>query len=427
MNTSGMEELARLRVQNEQLQARLNELELQVRKQDRRAQRILEASLEGFHLVGIDARIFDCNESFARIVGYDRRELIGMPIADIDHRPSAELGALIGKIIEHGAQRFFAQHTHRDGHSIDVEVSAHHIRIDGDEFFAAFSHPITEQLQREKALRDSEQKFRALFDKTSMCIGLLSPFGLLLECNQAMVRIIGPTSATAAGGTLPFWEGPWWRSDDNRARIRQCIDMAAAGTPAGCEIEVEDRDSRPVIIALKIKPSLNDAGQSVLLWAEGYDVTSLRQAERERAALHAQMIHAQEDTIRELSTPLIPLDAGVVVVPLIGRLDKVRTAQLLEKLLEGVVAQRSSCVILDVTGVMKVDAEVAHALIRAARAVRLLGAEVILTGIRPEIAQTLVSLDIDLSQLVTLSSLRSGLHHALKRSGAPAGRTPDRP
>lgn len=412
-------ELTRLRLENEQLRAQVRDLEAQADRQDQRAQRILEASLEGYHLVGADARIFDCNEAFARIVGYERHELVGMPIAEIDRRPPEELGRIIGKIIESGAMRFFAHHTHRDGHPIDVEVSVHHIRVDGDEFFAAFSHPITDQLQRERALRDSEEKFRTLFDKTSMCIGLLSPSGALLECNQAMARLIGPaaTAETAAGGTGLFWEGAWWRTEDNRARIRQCIEAAAAGTQASCEVEVWDPDGKPLNLDLKIKPSQNAAGQSVLLLAEGYDVTSLRQAERERAALQAQMIHSQEATIRELSTPLIPVDAGVVVVPLIGRLDRVRASELLDKLLEGVVAQRAASVILDVTGVTLVDADVANALIRAAQAVRLLGAEAILTGIRPEMAQTLVGLGIDLTQLVTLSSLRSGLQHALRRAG----------
>lgn len=406
---SDAEELARLRQQNEQLQARLGELEAQVRKQDRRAQKILAASLEGVHLVGTDARIFDCNESFARIVGYTREELVGMPIGHIDHRPPAELSTLIGRIVEQGAERFFAQHTHRDGHAIDVEVSAHFIRIDGDDFFAAFSHPITEQLQRERALRESEQRFRALFDKTSMCMGLLSPAGALVQCNEAMAQICGPTTGGA------FWESACWRSPDNRIRVRQCIETAASGTQAGCELEVEDVAGRTVILDLKIKPSLDAAGKSILLLAEGYDVTLLRQAERERATLQAQMIEAQEATIRELSTPLIPVDAGIVVVPLIGRLDKGRATELLEKLLEGVVAQRATSVILDVTGVTRVDAEVANTLIRATQAVRLLGAEAILTGIQAEMAQTLIGLGIDLSQLTSRSSLRSGLQHALRR------------
>ena len=86
------------------------------------------------------------------------------------------------------------------------------------------------------------------------------------------------------------------------------------------------------------------------------------------------MIDAQEATIRELSTPLIPLDAGILVMPLVGRLDRVRIEQLLERLLQGVVAQRAATVILDVTGVPVVDAEIADSLIRAAQAVKLLEA-----------------------------------------------------
>lgn len=411
------EALAELRLQNQQLEARLQELEEHLRKQNRRAQLVLQAALDGFHIVALDGTILDCNDSFARIVGYERHELLGMPISQIDRRPAEQLGALISKIINHGAMRFLAHHMHRDGHPIDVEVSAQYIRIGDERFFAAFSHPITERLQREKALRASEQKLRALFDKTSMSIGLLSPSGALLEYNRAMARLIGfVPDATNSEGTSLFWEGDWWQHDDNRNQVRRCIKEAAAGTQASCEVEIQEPDGKPMILELKVKPSQNEEGESILLLVEGYDVTSLRQAERERVAMQAQMIAAQEATIRELSTPLIPVDSGVVVVPLIGRLDKVRAKELLEKLLEGVIAQRASSVIVDVTGMTLVDAEVANALIRAAQAVRMLGAEAILTGIRPEVAQTLVGLGVDLTKLVTLSSLQSGLQHALRRS-----------
>lgn len=113
-----------------------------------------------------------------------------MPISQIDRRPAELLGALISRIIKHGAMRFLAHHMHRDGHPIDVEVSAQYIRIGDEEVFAAFSHPITERLQREKALRASEQKLRALFDKTAMCIGLLNPSGALRpEVAQTLVSL----------------------------------------------------------------------------------------------------------------------------------------------------------------------------------------------------------------------------------------------
>jgi rsbT co-antagonist protein RsbR len=105
----------------------------------------------------------------------------------------------------------------------------------------------------------------------------------------------------------------------------------------------------------------------------------------------------------------------VVVLPLIGTVDSRRAQQVMETLLEGVATSRAQVAILDITGVVVVDTQVADALVRAAQAVKLLGAQVVLTGIRPEVAQTLVGLGVDLSGIVTRSTLQSGIAFAIER------------
>ncbi|WP_437805875.1 PAS domain-containing protein [Sorangium sp. So ce1078] len=144
------------------------------------------------------------------------------------------------------------------------------------------------------------------------------------------------------------------------------------------------------------------------------DISSYKRAEEENQKLQAEIIHAQEMSLRALSTPLLPIAKGILVMPLIGDIDRSRAASVLEVLLGGIVAHEARRVILDITGVPAVDAEVANALVRTAHAVALLGATVILTGIQPKIAQTLVELGVDLSTLVTRSTLESGIAHALE-------------
>lgn len=129
----------------------------------------------------------------------------------------------------------------------------------------------------------------------------------------------------------------------------------------------------------------------------------------ERAELQQQVIESQKNTLRELSTPLIPISDTVLIMPLIGAIDSQRAEQIMETLLEGVMRQKAKLVILDITGVQVVDTQVANALIRTAQAVRLLGAQVMLTGIRSQIAQTLVQLGVDLSDIITKSSLQDGI------------------
>lgn len=144
------------------------------------------------------------------------------------------------------------------------------------------------------------------------------------------------------------------------------------------------------------------------------DITERKREEEERAALREQVIEAQRLVLRELSTPLLPIAPGVVVMPLVGAIDRERAGQILEGLLAGVASYRAHTAILDITGVRELTAEVASGLMAAARAARLLGARVALTGTRPEVAQTLVELGVDLGGIVTLSTLERGIAYALR-------------
>ena len=142
-----------------------------------------------------------------------------------------------------------------------------------------------------------------------------------------------------------------------------------------------------------------------------------RLAEQERERLHAEVIRMQSAMLEELSTPLIPLSDEIVVMPLIGTVDSKRAAQVLDVVSQGVVSRGAKVAIIDITGVSTVDTYVAGALIQTAQAVQLLGAEVVLTGIRSKVAQSLVELGVDLSSLITRRNLQSGLAYAQSRLG----------
>ncbi len=109
-------------------------------------------------------------------------------------------------------------------------------------------------------------------------------------------------------------------------------------------------------------------------------------------------------TIRELGTPLIPVADRIVVLPLIGHIDPPRAQSIMENLLTGIMAHQAEVVLMDITGVPTVDTLVANSLLQAARAAGLLGARVMLVGVRPEVAQTIIHLGIDLKGLTTFAS-----------------------
>jgi len=125
----------------------------------------------------------------------------------------------------------------------------------------------------------------------------------------------------------------------------------------------------------------------------------------------------QEETILQLSSPIIKIWDNILAIPLIGILDSRRAKLVTETLLNAIVDTGSKVAIIDVTGVGIIDTEVANHIIKTLNAVRLLGAKSILTGIRPEIAQTLVDLGISLGDIVTSSQLSGGLKYAFKMLG----------
>jgi rsbT co-antagonist protein RsbR len=127
-----------------------------------------------------------------------------------------------------------------------------------------------------------------------------------------------------------------------------------------------------------------------------------------------EVILRQTDEIAEISTPVIRVWNGIVALPIIGTLDSSRTQVVMESLLQEIVETGSGIAILDISGVPAVDSLVAQHLIKTVSATRLMGAECIISGIRPEIAQTVVHLGIDLSTIITKATLASALAYAFK-------------
>ncbi|HEU4322566.1 MAG TPA: STAS domain-containing protein [Roseiflexaceae bacterium] len=144
------------------------------------------------------------------------------------------------------------------------------------------------------------------------------------------------------------------------------------------------------------------------------DITERKQAEEAlvQSLRQEETIRAQQAALAELSTPLIPISDQVMVMPLIGAIDSHRAQQVIETLLAGISRNGAQVAILDITGVPVVDTQVANILLRVAQSARLLGARVVLTGIRPEVAQTLVGLGADLAGVTTLSTLQRGIAYA---------------
>jgi rsbT co-antagonist protein RsbR len=143
--------------------------------------------------------------------------------------------------------------------------------------------------------------------------------------------------------------------------------------------------------------------------------------ERER------VIRQQQDAIRELSTPVLQVRERLLILPIIGVLDNLRAAQLTEQLLRGIRMHRARVVVIDITGVPDIDESVANHLVKTVDASRLMGASVIITGLSAEIAQTLVTIGVDLGKMNTIGDLQGGIEEAERFLGFKVTREEDHP
>lgn len=265
--------------------------------------------------------------------------------------------------------------------------------------YALVNRDMTSQLQAETALLRSEQRNRALLAAIPDLMFVLSADGIFLDykadklllppemfLNRHVNEVLPPPLASQ---TLFFLD-----------RLKHTGEMQEYEYQLEFMGQLEEYEARMV--------PLQDG---VLVLAR--NITAQRHAERERAAIQEQIIQAQQAALRELSTPLLPITDRVVVMPLIGAIDSVRAQQIMEGLLQGVSRYQAQAAIIDITGVKVVDTQVAGVLVRAAQAVRMLGAWVILTGISPEIAQTLVHIGTELRDVKTKATLQEGIRYAM--------------
>ncbi|NLI97514.1 STAS domain-containing protein, partial [bacterium] len=192
--------------------------------------------------------------------------------------------------------------------------------------------------------------------------------------------------------------------EERLARMEEILSQAACG---GFDVEFDFNEEN--IDAL----TGVETGVKVLIADMGETITESRKRAEELEE-KLDLIEQQRKAIEELSTPIIKIWDQVLVLPLIGTLDTRRSQRLTESLLTDIAATQTRVAILDITGVPTVDSAVANHILKTVSAVKLLGADCVITGIRPDVAQTIVHLGVDLSDVETLSNLSEGLKWAFE-------------
>ncbi|MDW8215351.1 MAG: PAS domain S-box protein [Roseiflexaceae bacterium] len=412
--------ITNLQAENAALRQRINELEAQLAARHNVASpstatdpksceeahgfRVLvETTPQAIGIVRLDGIVTYANPAFSALTGYDR--LAGMHVTALYFEHDLPLlEASIRTIQSDGVWRGIARLRHKNGHAIPVRVNAFVIRNDEGDPVAMTGtfEDLTAELQREERLR----LFEALVENAPDAIGVADFKGDIIYANAAYKTLTG------YGDALLGMNGFDYILDEDRQAAQATLAQLAKGKPAFLEVRIRRKDGSivPVAATMYVQMSPHDRLQII-----GFlrDISAQKRAEEERFALQQQVIEAQRAAIRELSTPLIPISETAVIMPLVGAINSARAQQIIETLLEGVADHRAEMAIVDITGVQVVDTQVANALVRAAQAVRLLSAQVVLTGIKPQVAQTLVQLGVSLEGIRTTGTLQTGVRLAL--------------
>ncbi len=175
------------------------------------------------------------------------------------------------------------------------------------------------------------------------------------------------------------------------------------------EEEIELPEGKTIWVSATKVPFYDKKGKIAGTLGISRDITKRKLLELERV----EKLKAQKEELIELSTPVIDVWQGVLTVPVLGSLDSERASRISEALLKQIVIEKAEFAIIDISGISAVDSAVADRIIRTAKAVRLVGAEAILTGVGEEVAQTIADLGIDMEGLKTMATLKGGLEYVI--------------
>jgi len=377
--------------------------------------RLLVSSVTDYAIYLLDpgGRIASWNAGAERIKGYRAGEVVGrhfsmfyVPEDRADGKPERALAAAMRD------GRFEGQgwRVRRDGTRFWAEVVLTALRDAGGELkgFAKVTRDIHERHAAEERLRESERRFRMLVQGvTDYAIYMLSPGGEISSWNAGAQRIKGYAEREVLGRNFAMFFTAEDRAAGKPERALETARSTGRFADEGWRLR---KDGSRFWASTIVSPINNETGELIGFVSVGRDLSEKRAQE--------QLVQRQQEEILELSTPVIQVWDKVLVLPIIGTLDSARAARLTEGLLERIAAEQAEVAILDVSGVPAVDTEVAQHLLKTVEAARLMGAVSVLSGVRPETAQAIVHLGIDLGSLRSRSNLKEALQLALSIVGA---------
>jgi rsbT co-antagonist protein RsbR len=362
-------------------------------------------------IVGFDGYFKYLNQSWVQAFGVTMEKLMSMPFVNLVHPDDQASTIAAAALLSNGGEIVSFRNRYRciDGTYRLLEWKG--TVVHEQHLIYAVGRDVTESVRLETEQRAMRERLEHLLHSSRVILYSSKTSGGI------EVTFVS-SNVTAQLGYEPreLLEDPgFWADrihpDDSQRVLTEVKDLFTHERHA-CEYRFRHKDGTYRWVHDDCRLVKDANGHAVEVVGSWQDITERKQAEL--------TIQQQATALSRLSTPLIPISKEVIVMPLVGLVDSARTAQVMDVLLEGIVKSGARVAILDVTGVGMLDIALAEALLRTAKAVRLLGAQFVITGMRPDVAQTVVRLGIDLGPTKTCGTLQAGILYAIE--GRPSRR-----
>jgi len=400
------------------------ETEETLRQSEEHFQMLIDNASDGIAIIDHDGIVRYESPAVERLLGYRPDELVGTRAFDLIHPDDmARLGDVWDSFMaEYGAiQTLEMRFSDKDGEWHWMEVVGYNVLDDPKVKGVILNYrDITKRRQAEDDLRKSEVRYRSMFEMVEDIYFRLDPSDMsIIEMNPAGVQLLGYQSPNEVIG-----KQLWSLFDDPRDLMRMANDVMS-DVKEGQSIPTLEAVAKVVggdILAVEVSPHITFDERGQMIEVDGIirDITKRKRTEeamRESEKVLKDAVGKLRESQQEISTPVVQVWDHILALPLIGVIDTTRAQGIMDTLLTRIVETQAEMVILDVTGVASMDTDVTNHLVRTIHSTGLLGAQCVITGIKPEVAQTMIHLGLDTSKFVTKRDMQEGLKWGLTNMG----------
>jgi rsbT co-antagonist protein RsbR len=383
-----------------------------LRRENEEYKKLIEEMSEGFAYLEEDLIFSFSNPACDSVFGVPEGKLMGEKLQNFLNPESfKEIKKNIGRKEEKKKKSVFEMEVNAKDGEIRYLLTRSNPQFDEKGKFVGsfvFFYNITKRINLEKELIFKEGLLNSLLNTIPDLIYFKDKESRFIEISKSKADQVGLPREKVIGTT----DFDYFTEEHARPAYEDEQEIMKTGKPLEGKVEKETHpDGRVTWVSTTKVPRYDEKGKIIGILGISRDITEKKLWEEERE----KKLEAQKEELIGLSTPVIDVWEGVLTVPILGSLDSERASRVSEALLTQIVEEKANTAIIDISGISAVDSAVADRLIRTAKAVRLVGAEAILTGVGVEIAQTIADLGIDMEGLKTMSTLKDGLRYVISR------------